>query len=324
MHTTSEVITNVLQQHEKIWGNALSDAMNTCNEEIKSSDTSSNEAINPAIQECLLKFLRHIKSFVAKSKAIDLVACPNDFRLAYNDHIQGLEKKINDGLMLPCTTYDSDYLMAALDAMYAIVQFNAKSWASVAQSAVRNGEQWNGTSSHKEHIDPKNAPCVVTPSPAASFVRLWIDHGIIQNGHAGMLIHIHLTISYMKGQEGFVSVFFEYADGSRMVTTNTSYTTPDKQLAKGVAVNSPWDSTEWKDLQIFMPTDVLYASVDATCVNSCRFFAMAFRKDQAGKWTGIDRSFYEAFTLNPRTVSQNVPPPPPSTRRNPMFINLNR
>lgn len=92
---------------------------------------------------------------------------------------------------------------------------------------------------------------------SAEFEKIWVDYNVKENGRLGMRIHVKFSVFNMKDVDSNLTVYFEKADGTKLTTTNTQFSSKDGQVAVSRALKPGFDDTIYKDLEVFMPYEEL-------------------------------------------------------------------
>ena len=103
--------------------------------------------------------------------------------------------------------------------------------------------------------DPETAPAGTL---SGSFVKVWVDHNIQQDGRTGMLIHAHFIIEGARQDNCQVTAYFHYANGEVLKDFDQDYRTDDGQVCVWKEFTPQFDSTEVEDFPMFMPYDELH------------------------------------------------------------------
>jgi len=140
--------------------------------------------------------------------------------------------------------------------------------------------------------------------PRVKFHKTEIDHGIMQNGIQGMVIHSHFTVAGMKNLAGHISAFFVHQNGAFLKDTNHAFRGVDENVYVGCDIMPPYFSSEWKEFKLFIPYAELHLGAAS---EDCIVRVHAFRKDAAGKWWHLATAPDVPF----RWTGQQQPKPPP-------------
>lgn len=90
-------------------------------------------------------------------------------------------------------------------------------------------------------------------APSGTFKKMWVDYDITQGGQKGMRIHISFSVAGMKGVDGYVAVYFQRKDGSKLYTNNTAYRSKEGQTAAFWDFKPGYDPAVYDDVQLFIP-----------------------------------------------------------------------
>lgn len=99
-----------------------------------------------------------------------------------------------------------------------------------------------------------------TAAPDATIQGLWVDHGVVQDGKDGMLMHFAITVYEMKNREAVLCVDFRFNDDDPFpyiyhkgkldkFHPDTGYLSIETLLKPG------FDEAIFDDIQVFMPYD---------------------------------------------------------------------
>lgn len=89
--------------------------------------------------------------------------------------------------------------------------------------------------------------------PSARFDRIWVDYDVTEDGQKGMRIHVQFTIYGMKDRDSYLAVYFENDKKMRLKDNNGKMRSTDGDVAVYRSLKPGYDSTEYKDLSVFMP-----------------------------------------------------------------------
>ena len=92
---------------------------------------------------------------------------------------------------------------------------------------------------------------------SAEFEKIWVDYNVKENGRLGMRVHVKFSVFNMKDVDSNLTLYFEKADGTKLTTTNTKFSSKDGQVAVSRTLKPGFDDTIYKDLEIFMPYEEL-------------------------------------------------------------------
>jgi len=96
--------------------------------------------------------------------------------------------------------------------------------------------------------------------PSARFDKAWIDYDITQGNSKGMNIHIKFAVYELKGVDTQIRIKFQDSQGNDLKDSNKSFYTENGNVAVFSDLRPGYDSTEYNDLQVFMP----YSEFDIT------------------------------------------------------------
>jgi hypothetical protein len=96
--------------------------------------------------------------------------------------------------------------------------------------------------------------------PSAKFDRAWIDYGVTQSSRLGMNIHLKFSVYELKGVDTQIRIKFQDSQGTDLKDSNKSFYTENGNVAVFGDLKPGYDSTDYSDLQIFMP----YSELDIT------------------------------------------------------------
>ena len=96
--------------------------------------------------------------------------------------------------------------------------------------------------------------------PSATLQKMWVDYNAIEDGRAGMMMHLDFTVYNMKGKECFLGLYFQYNNGKpenwiKFPGKYDKYHATDGTLHRGVTYTPSYDEAVYKDIQLFMPYD---------------------------------------------------------------------
>jgi hypothetical protein len=108
----------------------------------------------------------------------------------------------------------------------------------------------------------KKAPTTTTTTkgskPSAVLDRLWIEYDVTEDGQFGMRIHAKFTVSNMKGISGYLAVFFERENGTRLKSYDNKYQSKAQDVAVYRSIKPAYDPAEYADLAAFIPYSELH------------------------------------------------------------------
>jgi hypothetical protein len=93
-----------------------------------------------------------------------------------------------------------------------------------------------------------------TPSTGKATVeKVWVDYDVTEGGRKGMRIHVNFTVRGLKGVESYLAIYFERANGDKLMNTNTAYASKNGQLAVFKSLKPGYEPTVYEDAQLFLP-----------------------------------------------------------------------
>ena len=137
-------------------------------------------------------------------------------------------------------------------------------------------------------------------SQTATIKNVWTEHNVSQNGMNGMKIHVHFSVSGMKGNKVRVVAFF-YNENKRPLTTSYSnYQTADGDVCTRESTgNILYENTVWKDFILFIP----YETMNFAAGKHTYYFRVYIRPNNSS--SVLTSSQYYSFSgtgSNTRTV----------------------
>ena len=103
---------------------------------------------------------------------------------------------------------------------------------------------------------PKPSSTKSSSDAKATFDKVWVDYNVTEDGERGMRIHVKFNVSNMQGVNGYVLIYFEETDGTKLTTSSSVYG-KDGNVAVKKLITPGFDETVYKDLDIFMPYSAL-------------------------------------------------------------------
>lgn len=102
---------------------------------------------------------------------------------------------------------------------------------------------------------PSETPKTTTSSVTAKtkFDRVWVDYNVTEEGEKGMRIHVKFEVSGMEGVDSYVMAYFQKEDGTNLTTGSSLYGSKDGRVAAKRALKPGYDTTVYKDLDMFIP-----------------------------------------------------------------------
>lgn len=102
----------------------------------------------------------------------------------------------------------------------------------------------------------KKAP--TTAKPTATFDRMWIEYDVTEDGQFGMRIHTKFTINSMKGVDGYLAIFFERENGTRLKSYDNKFQSKANDVAVYRSIKPAYDPAIYSDLDAFIPYSELH------------------------------------------------------------------
>lgn len=103
----------------------------------------------------------------------------------------------------------------------------------------------------------KKAPTTNT-KPTATFDRMWIEYDVTEDGQFGMRIHAKFTVNNMKGVDGYLAIFFERENGTRLKSYDNKFQSKANDVAVYRSINPAYDPAVYNDLDAFIPYSELH------------------------------------------------------------------
>lgn len=98
-----------------------------------------------------------------------------------------------------------------------------------------------------------STPIKTDAEPGATIDKIWVDFNVREGGKIGMRVHTAFTAYNLKGQEVYLALYFQKADGTPLKTSNTRYATTSGQTAGFMLLEPAYDEAYFKDVEIFVP-----------------------------------------------------------------------
>jgi serine/threonine protein kinase len=89
--------------------------------------------------------------------------------------------------------------------------------------------------------------------PQGTIERVWTDHNVYENGEKGMRIHAKFRVKNYQDVSCYVSAFFFYESGAKLMDFNNRYQTKDGQVSTWSNFTPGYKDTTYDDLQLFIP-----------------------------------------------------------------------
>jgi len=87
----------------------------------------------------------------------------------------------------------------------------------------------------------------------ATFKDLWVDFDVYENDQKGMRIHTKFSVSSMKNIDGYLALYFEKKDGTRLTSNSSTYRSKTGQLAAYKLITPSYDQADYNDILVFIP-----------------------------------------------------------------------
>ena len=92
----------------------------------------------------------------------------------------------------------------------------------------------------------------------ATISSITTEHNVYKDGKKGMNVVVDFTVSGMKGKTGLAAAYFYYKSGEALKDLNKAYCTPDGKVSAPAQYTSPYDTSKFTGLKIFIPLDELH------------------------------------------------------------------
>lgn len=102
----------------------------------------------------------------------------------------------------------------------------------------------------------KKAP--VTTKPSATLDRMWVEYDVTEDGQFGMRVHAKFTVRNMKGVAGYLAIFFERANGTRLKSYDNKFQSKGQDVATYRSFTPGFEPTVYSDLSAFIPYSELH------------------------------------------------------------------
>lgn len=130
--------------------------------------------------------------------------------------------------------------------------------------------------------------------PKAKIENIWVDQDYFLNGQKGMMFHIKFTIEDLKRTNCSLIIYFEFKNGTPLIDYNENYRTEDGKVAVGEEFTPNYETTTFKDFNLFMPYDELHmpnGTYDLRC--DVRIFSKFLNR-----FVSSEKYFYFEFNKN--------------------------
>jgi len=84
------------------------------------------------------------------------------------------------------------------------------------------------------------------------------DLNAYENGISGIKIYVDFDVTNNKGWSTQVIAYFHHKDGRNLKDFDGQYSTSNGQVAVSKEVSPPYNSSEYKDVELFMPDEQLH------------------------------------------------------------------
>lgn len=93
----------------------------------------------------------------------------------------------------------------------------------------------------------------ISTKPDAIFEDLWADYDVTQDGKKGMKIHVKFKVLNMKDVDGYIAVYFEKKNGTKINGVNSQFRSKSGQLAVYKGLKPTYKESIYNDVQLFIP-----------------------------------------------------------------------
>lgn len=98
----------------------------------------------------------------------------------------------------------------------------------------------------------------VDVKPSATLDRMWIEYDVTEGGQFGMRVHAKITIRNMGNTAGYLAIFFERANGTRLKSYDNLFQSKGQDVATYKAFTPPNNFYLYSDLSAFIPYSELH------------------------------------------------------------------
>lgn len=134
------------------------------------------------------------------------------------------------------------------------------------------------------------------PKRTASIDDIRVDHNIADaNGDVGMLIHARVTVTGLKGGQGYLTATFAFADGTALKDFDGYYATASGDVATGGPFTPEYEEAEFPDFQIYVPYSQLHLRQG---YKHALDFTLKVLAETGGAWTELAVSPKRAFQVD--------------------------
>ncbi len=88
---------------------------------------------------------------------------------------------------------------------------------------------------------------------SAKFEDLWVDYDVTEGGKKGIKIHVKFRVYDMKGEEGYLAIYFEKKNGDKLRGKTSTFRSSSGQAAVYKSITPGYQEAVYDDLQVFMP-----------------------------------------------------------------------
>lgn len=92
----------------------------------------------------------------------------------------------------------------------------------------------------------------------ATIEKVWLDHGVVQNGVTGMKVHAKFEINGYKGKSCNMIAFINSPKGVGVNDLNGNYCTPDGKVGTFTDFCPGYDRTTYSGYTAFFPNTELH------------------------------------------------------------------
>jgi hypothetical protein len=92
-------------------------------------------------------------------------------------------------------------------------------------------------------------------NPIVTFGSIRVEYDVTEDRKRGMRVFVTFNVKNMVDVESYLAVFFEKDNGDKLFTSNSTYRSPEGQTTAYRLLKPQFPSTDYKDLQVFIPYD---------------------------------------------------------------------
>ncbi len=96
-------------------------------------------------------------------------------------------------------------------------------------------------------------PAVRERKGIGKFERLWVDYNVTREGKPGMTIHVKMVVENLKGEDVYLQVLFDKADGTKLTSNNATYRNQSGQTAVYRLLRPAYEAASFNDVSVFIP-----------------------------------------------------------------------